>query len=181
MSYITITPREPREYDYKDVIVDNSRVSLYIYGFENFGWEVEENQVKIVESNKAGKTLIHFKRSRKILNRAELTRLQRNFEDNMKQIASLENSKTNLATGLSVSMGIVGVLIIAGAVMIAVESSELQLVSVALSIPGFVMAIMANFAYGKLVQLKEAKIRPLVDKKMNEIYEICDKGRKLLL
>ncbi|SEF66004.1 hypothetical protein [Lachnospira multipara] len=99
----------------------------------------------------------------------------------MKQISSLEKSKTNLATAASISLGIVGLLFIAGSVMIAVGNPKLQLVSVIISIPGFVMVIMANFVYAKLVQLKECKIRPLVDKKMNEIYEICDKGKKLLL
>ena len=41
---------------------------------------------------------LRLKRDRKIVNKTELTRLQRNFEACVREIQSLENSKTSKAT-----------------------------------------------------------------------------------
>lgn len=66
-------------------------------GYENFGWEVDGN---IRERADAGcnlhfqnKVVLHLKRNRKIVNRMELTRLQRNFDACVNEIEALEKEK----------------------------------------------------------------------------------------
>ncbi|WP_027438857.1 hypothetical protein [Lachnospira multipara] len=180
MTYIKIGRDSYIGYEYKELVVDKSKLSMYIDGMEKFGWVLDDNQVKLVESNTAGKTVVKLKRDRKILNRAELTRLQRNFEDCMKQIESLESSKTSLATAVSLFTGILGCLILAGATMLAVNNSKFMVLAVILSVPGFLGIVMANYIFKRIVQIKTQKINPLIQKKMDEIYEITSKGKNLL-
>lgn len=70
--------REFTGYEYKEVEADNSRVSFLIDGYENFGWEIDENAVYANQQSRPGshagpaarKTVIYMKRSRKIINKA---------------------------------------------------------------------------------------------------------------
>lgn len=63
-----------------------------------------------------GKNLLCLRRDRKIINKAELTRLQRNFEDCMRQVDMLERSKTSKASAAAISIGIIGTMFMAGSV-----------------------------------------------------------------
>ena len=49
-----------------------------------------------------------------------------------------------------------------------------------LAIPGFLGWIFPYFVYRKVVRKETEKINPLIEKKYDEIYEICEKGNKLL-
>ncbi|MDD3367673.1 MAG: hypothetical protein PHP50_02125 [Lachnospiraceae bacterium] len=168
-------------YEYKELVVEKKEVSFYLDGFENFGWEIDERQPEIVESNKNGKTVIRLKRNRKIMNKAELTRLQRNFEDCMRQMNSLENSKTSLATAASLLLGILGTAFIAGSTFAVTHEPPLILLCIILAIPGFMGWLAPIFIYKRLVLKKTNELAPMIEQKQDEIYEICEKGHKLLL
>ena len=64
-------------YDYLKVTVEETRLSHYLDGYECFGWKLDPNIPLEVNGAKA---VVHFKRSRAILNKVELTRLQSHFE-----------------------------------------------------------------------------------------------------
>lgn len=170
-------------YEYKELVVEKKQVSLYLDGFENFGWEIDarHSQSEIVESNKSGKTVIRLRRNRKIMNKAELTRLQRNFEDCMKQIENLENSKSSMAIVVSLIIGIIGTAFIAGSVFAVTHEPPYILLCAVLAIPGFIGWAVPFFAYKKMVLRKTQEINPLIERKQDEIYEICEKGHKLLV
>ena len=88
-------------YEYKEITADSSMVSLFLDGYENFGWEVNDSLSDSGMAGKKGgrqKTVIRLKRDRKILNKAELTRLQRNFEACVSEIQTLEQRKSSAAT-----------------------------------------------------------------------------------
>ena len=97
-------------YEYKEVIADKSRVSLLVDGYENFGWEVDGNISEFYEEcknpQKQNKVILRLKRNRKIINKMELTRLQRNFESCVREIEMLEKSKTSSATMYALILGI---------------------------------------------------------------------------
>ena len=80
---------EFESFDYTKVTVAENQMSQYMDGYEHFGWKVDSN-VPIEKG--MGKVTIHLKRSRAVLNKMELTRLQRHFEACMSEIAALENS-----------------------------------------------------------------------------------------
>ena len=76
--------KEFMSYEYKTVPADADRASFLLDGYENFGWELDDNIYQNAgEAARAGKqkkVTLRLKRNRKIINKMELTRLQRNFE-----------------------------------------------------------------------------------------------------
>lgn len=122
-------------YEYKEIIVSPEQVSLYLDCYENFGWQLDGN---IPAHNGISKTIIRLKRDRKIANKMELTRLQRNFEACAKEIETLENSKHNVATMKSLITGIIGTAFMAGSTFSIVNQPPIIWLCVLLAIPGFI-------------------------------------------
>ena len=149
-------------YEYKELSVEQSRVSMYLDGYKNFGWIADDN----FDLPKAGSVAtLHLKRNRKIMNKMELTRLQRNFEACMNEIETLERSKTAF---------------MAGATFAAVASPPIIWLCILLAVPGFSGWIAPYFLYKKLVQKRTAKVVPLIEAIYDEIYDLCLKGSALL-
>lgn len=68
-------------YEYKSVTVNQEQIAIYLDAYENFGWILDETTSDI---KNVGKSILRLKRDRKIMNKVELTRLQRHFEDFMR-------------------------------------------------------------------------------------------------
>ena len=82
-------------YEYKEITAPTDRISLYMDCYENFGWQADTNMSAV---SRMHHTTLRMKRDRKIINKMELTRLQRHFEACAKDIESLEKSKTSVAS-----------------------------------------------------------------------------------
>lgn len=54
--------------------------------------------------NRFNQVTLHLKRDRRIINKMELTRLQRNFEACAREIDKLERAKTSAATAWSIAV-----------------------------------------------------------------------------
>lgn len=174
-------------YEYKEVTTDSSMASFYLDGYENFGWEPDENMMHGSESGtgKPGtspdqKITLHLKRDRKIINKAELTRLQRHFEACVSELGTLEKEKTTRAVIYALTLGIIGTAFMAGSVFAVTAQPPIIALCILLAIPGFLGWIFPYFVYRKVVRKETEKINPLIEKKYDEIYEICEKGNKLL-
>lgn len=169
-------------YEYKEVAAENNRLSFLLDGYENFGWELDE---RLMESGKehpnpAAKTLLRLKRDRKIINRAELTRLQRNFEACVNEIDKLEKEKTSVATMYALVLAIIGTAFMAGSTFAVTAPSPHYILCIILAIPGFLGWIFPYFLYRKVAGRQTERLSPLIEEKYDEIYEICEKGHKLL-
>ena len=114
------------------------------------------------------------------MNKAELTRLQRNFESCIDQIISLEHSKKTTATAVALIIGIIGTAFMAGSVFAITAQPPYFILSILLAIPGFIGWIIPYFLYRHIAKQKEESVAPLIDAKLDEIYEICEKGNHLL-
>jgi len=169
-------------YEYKEIETDSSMVSLLLDGYENFGWEVNESLPKnnIERPGSSRKEIIRLKRDRKIINKAELTRLQRNFEACISEIQTLEQKKTSAATAYALVLGILGTAFIAGSVFAVTAQPPCYILCILLAIPGFLGWIFPYFLYKKIAGKQTEKMIPLIEAKYDEIYEICEKGNKLL-
>ena len=170
-------------YEYKEIEGDSSMVSLLLDGYENFGWEVNESLPTGSMGGMSGRnqrTVIRLKRDRKILNKAELTRLQRNFEACVSQIQMLEQRKTSGATAYAIILGIIGTAFMAGSVFAVTAQPPYYILCILLAIPGFLGWIFPYFLYRKVAEKQTEKITPLIEAKYDEIYELCEKGNKLL-
>lgn len=175
-------------YEYKEAFVDRDKVSLYLDAYESFGWVPDESGgfsgrltiPNIPSVGNMGKIPIRMKRDRKIINKAELTRLQRHFEACVHDIDEIEKSKTRGATIASIIIGIIGTAFMAGSVFAVVAEPPRILLCIILGIPAFVGWIVPYFAYKTLVKRKAAEANERIEQKYDEIYEICEKGSRLL-
>lgn len=170
-------------YEYKEIAADGQMVSLLLDGYENFGWEVNDNlsdnSIEAKPGNR-GKTVIRLRRDRKILNKAELTRLQRNFEACISEIQTLEHRKTSVATACAIMLGVIGTAFMAGSTFAVTAQPPLYILCILLAVPGFLGWIFPYFLYKKIAWKQTEKVTPLIEAKYDEIYEICEKGNKLL-
>lgn len=183
MEHIREKKKEFIGYEYKEVAAESSKASFLIDGYECFGWEMDEN---LPQGNKGSdfqnqkKTLLRLKRNRKIVNKMELTRLQRNFEACVHEITVLENMKTSAATMYALIAGIAGTAFMAGSVFAVTARPPHIVLCILLAIPGFAGWILPYFLYKRIVEKQTEKLTPLIEEKYDEIYEICEKGNKLL-
>lgn len=164
-------------YEYKEVTVKSDQASLYIDCYENFGWELDEN---IPAASQFHVVTLRMKRDRKIVNKMELTRLQRNFEACANEIDKMEQSKSSVATLWSLIVGMIGTVFMAGSVFAVTHESPIYWLCVLLAVPGFLGWIFPYFVYRRKVMSQTKKVQPIIEAKQDEIYEICKKGHDLL-
>ncbi len=163
-------------YEYKDVIISREMEALYADGYANFGWKLENTYpVPLIGINLV---VMKFKRDRKIRNKAELTRLQRQFDSCVREIQDMEKSKTVSASIAAYTIGLTGIVFLAGSLLAYLKS--IISLCVVLAIPGFIGFILPYFAYQSLYAKKSIKVTSLIEGKYDEIYEVCEKADSLL-
>ena len=162
-------------FEYMEVPAKRSMESMYVDSYENFGWEFEGSS----RTGGMGDSItMKFKRDRKLRNKAELTRLQRQFEAFVHEIETLETSKATVATIVAFTIGLIGTAFLGGAVF-AYLAGMLPLMII-LAVPGFIGWIIPYFCYQKLLRKRDQRIAPLIDQKNDEIYSVCEQGCRLL-
>lgn len=161
-------------YEYHSINVKRSMASLYTDGYENFGWKLECSEYPVAA---VVTVTLKFKRDRKICNKAELTRLQHNFDACVSEILRLEKSKFLKASAVAYGVGIVGTAFMAGSVFSV--TSGLILPCIILAIPAFVGWALPYFLYRNITGRRTAEVAPLVEQKYDEIYSICEKASAL--
>lgn len=164
-------------YEYKEISVARKDVSLYLDCYENFGWIPDENR----PTNSDGQIVtIYLKRNRKIINKMELTRLQRNFESCMQEIQRMERSKKQTATVWAMMVGSIGTVFMAGSVFSVTSEPPKYVLMILLAIPAFAGWILPVFLYRYKFEKQSQKIQPFLETKYEEIYRLCEKGHSLL-
>ena len=88
-------------YEYREISVPRKYASLCLDSYPCFGWEEDPNQgrpgrrrgpaIPVAPGSKEMETLC-FRRARSISGKAELTRLQRNFDSCIAELGALEQS-----------------------------------------------------------------------------------------
>lgn len=163
-------------YEYKEMVTDSSRLSFLLDGYESFGWEEDGSLTESVQQ----RAVLRMKRNRKIVNKVELTRLERNFEACVDEIEKLEKAKTSAAAMYAIMLGIIGTAFMAGSTFAVTAQPPHYILCILLAVPGFLGWIFPYFLYKKIAGKQKEKILPLIEAKYDEIYEICEKGNKLL-
>lgn len=164
-------------YDYMNAAVESGLCSQYMDGYSSFGWRADEN---LPAEKSGGRVMLHFKRSRNILNKTELIRLQRHYEACMEEIAALEASKSSAPTIAALSLGLTGCAFLAGSVFAVTAQPPVIWLCVLLGAPGLALWGAAYFVYRLVGQRRAAKVLPLIDEKYEEAYAVCEKAQQLL-
>ena len=163
-------------YDYLKVTVEDGLYSQYVDGYASFGWKPDEN---LPQERGMGKVTLHLKRSRNILNKVELTRLQRHYESCMQKIAVLEASKTSVPAMIALSCGLIGCAFMAGSVFAVTAETPIVWLTVLLGMPGIVLWAAAGFGYRVAKHHRAQKVAPLIEAKYGEAYKVCEKAERL--
>ena len=176
-------------YEYREISVPRKYASLCLDSYPCFGWEEDPNQgrpgrrrgpaIPAAPGPKEMETLC-FRRARSISGKAELTRLQRNFDSCIAELRALERSKTTRAAAAALTAGVLGTAVMAGSTIAAVSTPPVVWLTILLAIPGFLGWILPYFLYRAMVRWKAAQIEPLMEQKYDEINEICERGSRLL-
>ncbi|MBQ8558999.1 MAG: hypothetical protein IJ439_03320 [Tyzzerella sp.] len=164
-------------YEYKTFTVPAQKASQFIDCYESFGWELDEN---IPPATGYGSSILKMKRNRKIINKMELTRLQRHFESCANEIETLEKNKVTMPTMWAIIVGVIGTVFMAGFTFSIVHEPPIVWLGIPLAIPGFIGWIFPYFIFIKMQQKQTEKIQPFIEAKIEEIYKICEKGYSLL-
>lgn len=164
-------------YEYKEITVRSDKAPLYLDCYESFGWKPDEN---FPPQESGDKVTLKLKRDRRLVNKVELTRLQRNFEAAMNEIIALEHSKTTAATIWALCTGLVGTAFMAGSVFAIVAEPHRVLLCIVLAVPAFAGWIAPYFVYRILRDKKTRQVTPFMEEKIEEIYAMCEKGQSLL-
>lgn len=176
-------------YEYREISVPRKYASLCLDSYPCFGWEEDPNQgrpgrrrgpaIPAAPGPKEMETLC-FRRARSISGKAELTRLQRNFDSCIAELRALERSKTTRAAAAALTAGVLGTAFMAGSTFAAVSTPPVVWLTILLALPGFLGWILPYFLYRAMVRWKAAQIEPLMEQKYDEINEICERGSRLL-
>ena len=164
-------------YEYKEIQAEKETVSFYLDSYECFGWEKDEN---LPENMMAGRVTLRLKRNRNIINKMELTRLQRNFEACVNEIGMMKKSITDKPGMYSLTIGFIGTAFMAGSVFAVTAAPPHIVLSVLLAIPGFLGWVLPIYIYRAVKRKQTEKMTPFIDQKYEEIYKICEKGHSLL-
>jgi len=164
-------------YDYKTVVTSADKASLYLDAYETFGWMPDDAMPG--RTQLGGIVTLKLKRDRKILNKAELTRLQQHFEACIDEIDTLENSKTRAAMIYSLAAGLTGTALIAGSVFAVTAEPPMVMLCVLLGIPGLAGWALAYPLFKRIIQKRTFDVTPLIEQKYDDIHDICEKGNAL--
>ncbi len=158
-------------YEYKELTAQGERAALLLDCYQSLGWEAQPE---------SGIGKIMLRRSRKLVNSVELTRLQRNLEACIAEIDALQKSKTAKASIIALTTGLIGTAFMAGSVFAVTAQPPIIWLCILLAVPGFALWALAPISYPRMVAKRTKTINALIEKKYDEIYGICEKGSKLL-
>lgn len=167
--------KDVRVFDYRKVKVKHSMVSLYIDAYRYFGWVLVYSDESLTSDSNVE---LEFQRDRKIRNKAELTRLQRNFDACVEEICQLEKAKSNIPSKTACGVGFIGSIFMCCSALL-VFAYELSL-GILMAIPGFLGWISPKFLHSTLVKKKSEELDPLIEQKYEEIHQVCQKANSLL-
>lgn len=162
-------------YEYRDITVKKTMQPVYADSFGNFGWIAEGIGEAV---GKVDFVVMKFKRDRKIRNKSELTRLQRQFEACTAEIVSLEKSKVTKAAVIAYAVGVIGCAFMAGSVF-AVTAGNIPL-CVILAVPGLLGWIAPYLIFRRISKKRAEVVNPLIEQKYDELYSVCEKANALL-
>lgn len=164
-------------YEYKDVTISREMMSMYADSYGNFGWELVDTSVPFAGLRTV---TMKFKRNRQIRSKAELTRLQRQFDSFSREILSLERSKSKTAAAVAYIIGFIGTAFMAGSVFAITSETPNIFLCVILAIPAIMGWMLPYFLFSNIRRKKTERLSPLIESKYDEIYGVCEKANSLL-
>ena len=179
-------------YEYREITVPRELSSLCLDSYPYFGWEIDPNHEISARSgsglrrslsgaaSQKERVTLYFRRNRSLCCKAELTRLQRNFDSCIAELQALEKSKTAASTIAALAAGMAGTAFMAGFTFAVTADPPILWLTIVLAIPGLIGWVVPYFLYRAVLRKKTAEIAPLKKQKYDEMDQLCEKGSRLL-
>lgn len=164
-------------WEYKEVRAAHADIAMNLDCYESFGWEPDESLSVFGES---GESVLWLRRDRKLVNRQELTRLQRNYEDCREQIKRLRQSVRSQGLAVSLAVGLAGCPFAAGSILAATAEPQNMALCAVLAVPALLCWLLPVFLFRVVCDYRRRKVAPLIEEKYDEIDALCAKGNRLL-
>lgn len=189
-------------YEYKNIAVKRNSVALHTDCLKNFGWDlIEEHthgyapQVNTPVNNtgnvpsytvqtppekveEVDMVTLKFKRDRKLINKREIDKLERQCEEALAVIAKLEKKNSAQTMGISLGTGIVGTaFLVLAAYNFGVGGIVSGVIFTVIGAVGWAVGFFANRKVGKK---KSAQSEPVIQQQLDVVYSICEQAHALL-
>jgi hypothetical protein len=161
-------------YEYMTVDADPTQESLFKDAYRSFGWTIEN-----VERPRwpGAPVTLHLKRDRAVPNKTTLAKAQRQFTTTIETIDHLQRSKTNKASIVAFTTGILGSAALAGSVAFYLSSTWVPFVL--LGAVGLVGWALPYFLYNKTRASTAAVVNQEIDRQFDQLYAICEQASAL--
>lgn len=156
-------------YEYTSVRVSAARESMVVDSYRNFGW--------LPDGSRNG--MLRFKRDRSLLNKTELTRLQRQFDSHLRELDSLEKVPGHKSSLIGWCVGLLGCVFLGGATFSYLGG--FMVLMVVLAVPGFLCWLGAAPIANKIRRIVEVRNEPAIDHLYDMNYDVCRRANSLLM
>ncbi|MCL2752163.1 MAG: hypothetical protein FWE62_05350 [Firmicutes bacterium] len=168
-----------RNYEYMTLTADRQDANETANRYASLGWELDGQE------NGVFQTALTFKRERNITNKDRLNRLQLRIEDCADGIDRLERSKTQKASMMLTISGVLFALIFGGGMSLAIlnppAASLVFIGGIVLGVIGLGLGALIYPFYRGFIKKNTAKIDPLIEKKKDDLADLCQEAHNLLL
>ncbi|OZG60199.1 hypothetical protein BLEM_1888 [Bifidobacterium lemurum] len=161
-------------YEYRTMQVPADLEGLVIDSYRSFGWMLDAASPR----QTIGNSELRFKRDRQIRNKAELSRLQRQFDSSIQRVNALHASPRTKASIVSFTLGILGCVFLGGSMFSYLGG--LMALMIILAVPGFILWIAAYPAYRAVLASAQQKAAPQIEAVYDSIYELTKRASGLL-
>ena len=190
-------------YEYKTINATRDSAGMHIDCMENFGWSLVEDDGYDVQTLLAnlnpvnlgrniagvaqtfGETAdiapamtLKFKRDRRIENKQQLDKLEREYEEALSAINRVERKNSAQTMGVSLGTGIIGAVFV-GLSVYNFVSSNIAL-GVVFAVIGAIGWAIGFFSNKKVGNKKSVQAEPYIQEQLNIVYNICEKAHALL-
>lgn len=162
-------------YEYTALRVPRSKEALYRDTYEAFGWTVDAYDTALTA---AGSVTLNLKRDRRLGNRDVLLELQRSAEDSLQAINQLEKSPTTVAGAASISVGVLGAALFAGAVF--AMQADLLVLEIVLGALGAIGWALPWFLNRTVKNRQAARLAPRIAREYDALQDSCQRAVSLL-
>ena len=161
-------------YDWKEVTVKKDKESLYAENYQNFGWELVNTSAPYPN---ALTVILKFRRDSSIRNKAELERLEQQFESGLRQIEKIESKTRNSVLIPALTSGIGGIAMFVWSVHSFISGNmSMGAISLIFAVVG--LALGSFFGFRLMKRINE-RVAPKLNKQYAEVNATCEEAHSI--
>lgn len=172
--YTSTDHKDPIDIELIKLMIDREKLDIYIHFYQQFGWVIENHYPQDKQSKLIQLTM---KRDCHYAKNEQLNVLQYEGEQLIQNIENLENSKHIRPLSLSISLGLVGVILIVWSIRFFIQ--ENRVLFIVFGLLGLIGCIFPLIGYEHILKKQIKKAKPVIELKNEHLLNIYRQARKL--